>query len=541
MKKYLVFFCVLSLINVSYGQDNTNKEILKLNSFKESYFEIPKISLKSYKSVQTRPNQNKNLALGVSFSGGGSRAQFFSTGVMIALDELSINDTSSFLKEIDYISSVSGGGLAAGYYLYLMHNKRLVNKSLGEFWFSNLHFEKFNEKLKIGTKKRYVLTQFGRERLRYDDKLSNTIFKKGIDLGDQITVQSENGTKKNQYTSEFLNLEDVLIDTFSKKTVRYPYLVPNGSIYSNGDRFPLMPHIIKELNIKGIKPANFKFLSKKRVRKNYERSFIKKDGSRQVPYKTAFAISAAFPGILPMVNFRISEKDSVIKVFDGGLIDNLGVETLAELLAEEKISKSKSALIVNCEGSGTEAPFADEKNIKLKEFIPKALLYPVEMNITAHKLKVESYFKSDNIPTKTKIIGMIDILYSLDDKVLKEDDMVAEIRENVRLNKEVNANSKFTWKKLFKIFEESINSDFKGDLKSYQTYDNKEKSVFNLSSLSTAKLKDLRVSQIFMLYELASQVETKLKIEPWEREVLVLAGRYVVYLNRTDLVKLGQY
>ena len=37
---------------------------------------------------------------------------------------------------------------------------------------------------------------------------------------------------------------------------------------------------------------------------------------------------------------------------------------------------------------------------------------------------------------------------------------------------------------------------------------------------------------VFQIFELAAQVVTKIKIFPWEKEILILAGRYTVYLER---------
>lgn len=57
----------------------------------------------------------------VSFSGGGSRAAFFASTVMLELQRLgpiageATGATKRFLDEVDAISSVSGGSLAAGY------------------------------------------------------------------------------------------------------------------------------------------------------------------------------------------------------------------------------------------------------------------------------------------------------------------------------------------------------------------------------------------------------------------------------------------
>jgi hypothetical protein len=82
----------------------------KINLFSEiNYNSIPAVSLNEYKSVQERDKklQNPNIALGVAISGGGSRAQFFSMGVLLGLEEIEENNSHrNFLNEIDYFSTV---------------------------------------------------------------------------------------------------------------------------------------------------------------------------------------------------------------------------------------------------------------------------------------------------------------------------------------------------------------------------------------------------------------------------------------------------
>lgn len=54
--------------------------------------------------------------MGVSFSGGGSRAALFGAGGLEALGHVKAPDGGSVLEKVSYVSSVSGGGLPATYY-----------------------------------------------------------------------------------------------------------------------------------------------------------------------------------------------------------------------------------------------------------------------------------------------------------------------------------------------------------------------------------------------------------------------------------------
>ena len=62
------------------------------------------------------PIEQRDLVVGVSFSGGGSRAALFGAGGLEALGRLPAPNGGSVLEQVGYLSSVSGGGLPAAYY-----------------------------------------------------------------------------------------------------------------------------------------------------------------------------------------------------------------------------------------------------------------------------------------------------------------------------------------------------------------------------------------------------------------------------------------
>lgn len=62
----------------------------------------------------TQPRGDKDVLMILCFSGGGSRASWFSAATMLRLEN--VVDEINLLHEVDVISSVSGGGLPAAYY-----------------------------------------------------------------------------------------------------------------------------------------------------------------------------------------------------------------------------------------------------------------------------------------------------------------------------------------------------------------------------------------------------------------------------------------
>ena len=83
----------------------------------------PVLDLGNYRPVQERADgQNADLAVAAAISGGGHRAANFAIGVMLALENFEIEGTGyDLLREIDYFSTVCGGGFAAGAYIASLH------------------------------------------------------------------------------------------------------------------------------------------------------------------------------------------------------------------------------------------------------------------------------------------------------------------------------------------------------------------------------------------------------------------------------------
>jgi predicted acylesterase/phospholipase RssA len=61
--------------------------------------------------------RDPEVIVGVALAGGGSRAALFAAGGLKALAELRVGPTQrSLLEQVTYLSSVSGGSLAASYF-----------------------------------------------------------------------------------------------------------------------------------------------------------------------------------------------------------------------------------------------------------------------------------------------------------------------------------------------------------------------------------------------------------------------------------------
>ncbi len=471
----------------------------KISVYSDNRFTpISKVETDFYKSPETRFGQDSTRAIGISISGGGSRAQYFGLGILIGLDEIK-KDSISFLDQLDYFSTVSGGGFAVGYYLSLMKNNVLLNRSFLDFWHSDDRKIVLQEFLSrdVSVTSVFKLSRYEKNRIRkpYPTMIETELLQYG---------KIYNGKK-----IERLYLSDFFIPAKSDVQVTMPMFVTNGTIYNNGERLPFMPHIIDDLKIEGSLLPVEKF----NINKGYG-----------LPLSYAITGSAAFPGVLPMLKFNIKDNaDSVIRVIDGAPVDNLGYTTLFELLHCDKLeNKNKKLLIVDCSGLGKELQLQDNDKVKILKLLKKSLLFAVEINL---------FNSDDNIKYLTKFydlnenniirIGFSSIKEKFIELEKNQDSVSLEQVKN--LTKRINTGH-LKWNTLYKEFV--TNSAFNGYTKD------------NLSEIPTDRFSLFTIKTIFQLFELSSQVETKLKITPWEKEALIIAGRYVVYLMQNEIIGL---
>nr|WP_199000670.1 patatin-like phospholipase family protein [Flavobacterium sp. ASV13] len=486
----------------------------KINLFSEiNYNSIPSVSLSDYKSVQERDKryQNPNIALGIGISGGGSRAQFFSMGVLLGLEEIQEgNSERNFLKEIDYFSTVSGGCFSAGYYLTILKNKLYSeNCSFNEFYFSKA--DAYKDYVDKSTN---ILSLLNNSRNEKGDKISMT---QRID-SDILQYDATNPENTNKFSSQML-LSDFFLPKDSKQIPSLPMFVANGTAFNNGERIPFMPHIIRGLNLNSSLAPNKASIALNENKVNDGYNF---------PVTYAITASSAFPGVLPKVKFGVKNQDKILCIVDGGASDNMGYKTLVELLHDDTRVKdvNKKALFIDCLGQGKKTPYITDAKIRLISLFETASLYTVQTRYMTFDKDVENTFESYKIPvTNYQIIGFTTIRDHLQklEKDKDYEDLVAELKNT---NDESSS-----WVKLFAGFKQDLIDKFGED-----SFKKDKDGEIIVATLDKEKFRNLTPRQILLLYEYASHVETKLRITPEEREVLLLSGRYAAYL-KTDQLK----
>lgn len=488
----------------------------KINLFSEiNYNSIPDVSLADYKSVQERDQkfQNPNIALGIGISGGGSRAQFFSMGVLLGLEEIDENYLQrNFLNEIDYYSTVSGGCFSAGYYLTVLKNKlQHDNCSFNEFYFSKADAYK-----DYVDKSANILSLLNNSRNEKGDKIPMT---QRIDT-DILQYDALNPDNKDKFNTQML-LSDFFVPKESKTEPSLPMFVANGTAFNNGERIAFMPHVIKGLGIdESLAPNKADLvLNENKINDGYN-----------FPVTYGITASSAFPGVLPKVKFGIKNQDKILCIIDGGASDNTGYKTLAELLhSDTRVEdKNKKALFIDCLGQGKKEPYINDTKIGLLSLFETASLYTVQTRYMTFDKDVENTFERYKIPIKNyQIIGFTTIRNHL--QKMKKDEKYEELVSELKNTTDDSSG----WFKLYTDFKNDIVEKF-GE----SAFKKNKDGEIIAATLQKDKFQELSAGEVLLMYEYASHIETKLRIKPEERDILLLAGRYAVFLKTPELKEL---
>ncbi len=204
--------------------------------------------------------------VGLALSGGGSRASNFSAACMFELERIGL------LQKVDYISSVSGGSLVAAYYC-LNHadwNPKSVQLKMTHPFATDMLLQQLSPLVMLGE----MLTDLDRS-----DLLAKTL-------------------RENLYTNHGKQ------QTYADLLPDRPRLLINSTDLQSGRRFVFCNNTFDRMNTD---------LSK-------------------YPIAYAVAASSSVPVVLHQVTLRdfSTEFKQYRHLIDGGVTDNLGIETLVE-------------------------------------------------------------------------------------------------------------------------------------------------------------------------------------------------------------------
>ncbi len=265
------------------------------------------------------PTPDANAFVGVALSGGGSRASVFGAAAMEVLAEAGI------MQQATHISSVSGGGFPASY--YVLHSPEPCAEG--------------------GAASCEAFATF-KQTMRHDFLIDMT--KKQFSHPNRLTSP----------TRRLLSLRDALDDEITGganfgELPPSPVLLINAARYDDARRFVFSNQPIPD-EASTIEPYTEKTLQ--------TASFSLPGCTRAVPQDfsvaLAAAISAGFPPLLGPAGLEMPEtcdgpNQHYWHLGDGGILDNTGVETLEDyaLHAGGGVAKLKPAFIFSIDAGSS--------------------------------------------------------------------------------------------------------------------------------------------------------------------------------------------
>lgn len=291
----------------------------------------PTVQLDAYRSVQDRDDgQDPELAVAAAMSGGGHRAANFAMGVLLALESFDVGaDSFDLLKEIDYLSTVSGGGFAAGVYMATLHDH--LQRPGGRTGYSLAHaLQRDHGRLQVNLERDYHDTVFG--------GLLCLRCLGAADAGDIFERKLDRYVLGAKYREgkRSLTLCDVFRPAGSSEAVRLPYWVANATVYENGARFQFTPDMLSRYSVIGYT--------------HHLKKHALDAACYDLPLAVGLKASASFPVAFPATTLRCAPPADTLNPYlhlmDGGLVDNMGYRTAIELLRQDR-AKRKVLLIID--------------------------------------------------------------------------------------------------------------------------------------------------------------------------------------------------
>jgi len=288
------------------------------------------------------PTAPQDTMVGVSLSGGGSRAALFGAGGLEALGRLPAPEGGSVLERVSYLSSVSGGGLAAAY--YALHKPPRGTPVLGPDGKMTEAYQTFFDDLEAKLAQNFQSALIWRQLGSFRFILNSALAARSL--------------------REVLEERLLGPGTFADLAARErsgdsPRVMINSTLFNDGRRFlftTLPPNatqydfiadLDRSLTGRGITRAYPEV-----VKKRWESLLPVSPLELQIDpcsLKVALAVtaSASFPPLVGPITFTVGDELDYWHTGDGGLYENLGLESLMfAFLKQMQARKAHRALIL---------------------------------------------------------------------------------------------------------------------------------------------------------------------------------------------------
>ncbi len=304
---------------------------------------VPIVQLDNYRSVQERPGQQADLAVALAISGGGSRAANFAIGVMLGLESITLEKNQDVLDQVDYLSTVSGGGFAGGSYITALYEYEYFKDT------SDFSLKAYLDKqIKKDLRESYVKSLL-------NGNLNPWFWFTKINDGDALEkaiddqVLGYKRRKKGPDKARSILLGDLFVPKDSTNLpVRFPMHIANSSILSTMAIFPFSPDILDSYGINGYTH---------RLRR------IQKDSINpyQFPLSIGIKASGSFPVLISnsILCSRYHDDRCYLHLIDGAMSDNIGYYTALQVLKQDKAPR-KVIFIIDSDTQGNRYTFSSK-------------------------------------------------------------------------------------------------------------------------------------------------------------------------------------
>jgi hypothetical protein len=351
-------------------------------------FQESSVDLAFYKSVQERPGQDPNIVFAVAASGGGYRAANFATGALLGLEELKDSNLPSrnVLSEVDYFSSVSGGGFAVSAYISTLSDYHRFTGSTAGYSFADAiaptdakcpcdgkpAIEQKTDPCArkhllglyndfIGDFLRTLLPWnhlgFDRRNLRFEQAIDDDALGYRWRRAKLRSIRDPNAAQ-----NATLTLADIFVPVCEPdRQVILPYWFTNATVYNNSVIFPFSPDNLRGYDL----TAYYHRGSEKKLINTHKRQQDPNDFVLNVPLSAGVTSSANFPLAMPPLRFssKMDANNPYFYLLDGGVADNLGIITAARLLTDAVNQNiPRKCLVVIDSYQGEICPFEKAKD-----------------------------------------------------------------------------------------------------------------------------------------------------------------------------------
>jgi predicted acylesterase/phospholipase RssA len=488
------------------------------------FFHEASVNIDNYKSVQQRAGvQDPQIAVAVAISGGGHRAGNFGMGVLLGLEGLlrPYQQGGNVLSEVDYFSTVSGGGFAAAAYLSSLHDHQFFARQLQEAKGYSLagamSREVKEDKCRCENNKSELgLTEMTDpclkrhlERNYHDDIVGGLLdvfseYNRGYHLERAIDDNMfgycwrQRKLKaigdETQEHSAGLTLGDMFIRKGSYDEVMLPYWVANATILDNGAIFSFSPD---HMELYGVSGYTHRLTDFSKGDREDMWDFIS-----EMPMSVALRASANFPGVIPATTLtcEVQGQELYLHLLDGGLGDNLGVVAALNLLKQDEVQK-KVLIVIDAFEAITEPYSVLSKSPGLGSTISRTLMIALDSMRGRDYARLRTSANELAAERPGQVDGVWVIYISFED-LLCPDDQVRGVYDRL-----VEYDVLYNAGRLAAELEKELGAlNEKGDV-------------------------------IIRPYELARSVTTAFKLSVAQQDMLLAAGRYIVNAKQGQIFK----